>query len=228
MKKSLALKLERSDKSLSKKKLSTRTPEGALKNAKTSLRIDMHSNSKVASELPSAKANSFRNKNLTVITASLLNAFSELRTLDISHNKLTDSQIELVMNSCFKLEALSIQGNLTSIIPASIWKLKHLEKFRHDWVKLSPSLRYESEENLKTIKKVVRKPDCVVKVHNVVGMNFLTYCMEILAVPIDSSLQEKVKTSSCSHFAQNEMMEAIRLSIRGKDTKDEEQIEISQ
>lgn len=80
----------------------------------------------------------YRNKNLNVLPTPLLVALSTLSTLDISYNKLTDSQIELIMNSCTKLSTLCIQGNLTNLIPASISKLKLLINFRHDWVKLSP------------------------------------------------------------------------------------------
>lgn len=64
-------------------------------------------------------------------------ALSGLTTLDISFNKLSDSQIELVMNSCIKLSTLCIQGNLTTMIPASIWKLKELVNFKHDWLRIN-------------------------------------------------------------------------------------------
>ena len=67
----------------------------------------------------------------------MLVALSALTTLDISYNKLTDSQIELILNSCTKLTTFCIQGNLTNLIPTSIWKLKALVNFRHDWVKLN-------------------------------------------------------------------------------------------
>lgn len=107
MKKSLAIKLERSEKSASKKKLTTRFNGGdnALKNAKTSLRIDLSPHPRIPSEIGTSvvRQTTYRNKNLSVLPASLLNTLSELQTLDISHNKLTDSQIELLMNSCPKL-----------------------------------------------------------------------------------------------------------------------------
>ena len=176
MKKSLALKLQKSEKSVSKKKLTTRFngSDNAIKNAKTSLRLELSPHPRIPSEMSTApsKQATYRNKNLSVLPASLLNTLSELKTLDISHNKLTDSQIELLMNSCPKLQTLSIQGNLTSIIPAAIWKLKNLEKFRHDWVKLFPDHIYETETNLKNIKLIARKPNLVTKVNHVIGINF--------------------------------------------------------
>lgn len=73
----------------------------------------------------------------------MLIALSTLNTLDISYNHLNDSQIELIMNSCTKLSSLCIQGNLTSLVPAAISKLKLLVNFRHDWVKLYPQEMYE-------------------------------------------------------------------------------------
>lgn len=78
----------------------------------------------------------------------MLVALSALTTLDISYNKLSDSQIELILNSCTKLSTFCIQGNLTNLIPASIWKLKALVNFRHDWVKLNPDDMYEPEKRL--------------------------------------------------------------------------------
>ena len=86
------------------------------------------------------------------------------------------------MNSCPKLETLSIQGNLTSIIPGTIVKLKNLDKFRHDWVKLNPNANYETEANLKCIKQVVKKPSTTVKINNVIGINFEIYCRQVIKV----------------------------------------------
>lgn len=43
---------------------------------------------------------------------------------------------------------------------------------------------------------------------------------------MNASLQDKVQNSQCSHFAQNEMMEAIRLAMVGKGESGEEVIEI--
>lgn len=67
----------------------------------------------------------------------MLVSLSCLTTLDISNNKLSDSQIELLMNSCTKLSTFCIQGNMTNLIPIAISKLKLLKNFRHDWVKLT-------------------------------------------------------------------------------------------
>lgn len=66
----------------------------------------------------------------------MLVTLSALTTLDISYNKLSDSQIELIMNSCTKLSTFCIQGNMTNLIPIAISKLKLLKNFRHDWIKL--------------------------------------------------------------------------------------------
>lgn len=66
----------------------------------------------------------------------MLVSLSVLTTLDISYNKLSDSQIELIMNSCTKLSTFCIQGNMTNLIPGAIVKLKLLKNFRHDWIKL--------------------------------------------------------------------------------------------
>ena len=76
------------------------------------------------------------------------------------------------MNSCPRLASLSIQDNLTALIPASVAKLKNLEQFRHDWVKLSPNANYETDQNLKHIKQLVKKATMVVKINNVIGINF--------------------------------------------------------
>ena len=43
---------------------------------------------------------------------------------------------------------------------------------------------------------------------------------------MNSILEEKVRNSQCSHFAQNEMMEAIRYAMNGQDNPIEETIEI--
>lgn len=75
----------------------------------------------------------------------MLVTLSALTTIDISYNKLTDSQIELIMNSCTKLSTFCMQGNMSSLIPAAISKLKLLVNFRHDWVKLNPHNMYEPE-----------------------------------------------------------------------------------
>lgn len=50
------------------------------------------------------------------------------------------------MNSCTKLLSLCIQGNINTIIPAAIWKLKELANFKHDWLKFI-SHGGEYEEN---------------------------------------------------------------------------------
>jgi hypothetical protein len=55
------------------------------------------------------------------------------------------------MNSCNKLTTFCIQGNLTTIIPVSITKLKFLLNYRHDWVKINPQDMYESEGRLSRI-----------------------------------------------------------------------------
>lgn len=68
----------------------------------------------------------------------MLVALSGLFTLDISYNKLTDSQIELIMNSCLKLVTFCMQGNQATIIPAAIYKLNDLKNFRHDWLTIDP------------------------------------------------------------------------------------------
>ena len=54
----------------------------------------------------------------------MLVTLSGLTTIDISYNKLTDSQIELIMNSCSKLTTFCMQGNMATMIPAAISHLK--------------------------------------------------------------------------------------------------------
>lgn len=66
----------------------------------------------------------------------MLVALSSLTTLDISYNKLTDVQIELIMKTCNRLVTFYVQGNHCKLIPASIVKLKSLLFFRHDWVNI--------------------------------------------------------------------------------------------
>ena len=111
---------------------------------KSGLNLQISTQTKAENEIElSTKIESaYRNKNLSTLPASLLNTISSLTTLDISENKLTDSQIELLMNSCPKLQVLCIEDNLSRLIPGSIWKLKNLEQFRHDWIKLFPDQTY--------------------------------------------------------------------------------------
>lgn len=97
----------------------------------------------------------------------MLVALSGLSTLDISYNKLSDSQIELIMNSCTKLSTFCMQGNMTNLIPASISKLKLLVNFRHDWVKLNTEDMYEPEKRLERIKEVCRMPELLVKINRI-------------------------------------------------------------
>lgn len=118
----------------------------------------------------------------------MLVTFSALTTLDLSYNKLSDSQIELIMNSCNKLTTFCMQGNLTTIIPVSILKLRALVNFRHDWVKLWPQEMYESEARLSKIMEAVKKPQCVIKVNKIVGIDFMNYCLSVLQEPIDRAL----------------------------------------
>lgn len=82
----------------------------------------------------------------------MLVTLSGLTTIDISYNKLTESQIELIMSSCTKLTTFCMQGNMSALIPAAISKLKLLVNFRHDWVKLNQQDMYESEQRLDKIK----------------------------------------------------------------------------
>ena len=85
------------------------------------------------------------------------------------------------MNSCTKLLSLCIQGNINTIIPAAIWKLKELANFKHDWLKFIShggeyEENYEGQEKLKKIKAYVQKTDMVVKVNRIVGLDFEVYC----------------------------------------------------
>ena len=122
----------------------------------------------------------------------MLVALSGLTTLDISYNKLTDSQIELIMNSCTKLSTFCMQGNLTNLLPASISKLKLLVNFRHDWVKLNPDDMYEPEKRLAKIKEVGRRGDFVVKINRIDGLDFISYC-QIAEIALDQKLIEKIE-----------------------------------
>lgn len=108
MKKSLALKLETDGSSQPKRKLLTKAPESGTgeKPAKTSLKLNIGLKAKETAEKGLNEENegaSFREKGLSVLPASVLNTISSLKNLDISFNKLADSQIELLFNSCPRL-----------------------------------------------------------------------------------------------------------------------------
>lgn len=96
------------------------------------------------------------------------------------------------MNSCTKLSSLCIQGNFTSLVPAAISKLKLLVNFRHDWVKLYPQEMYEPENRLDKMREIVKKPEIVTKIGKIVGLDFVGYCQNVLEVPIDKNLLDKV------------------------------------
>lgn len=139
----------------------------------------------------------------------MLVALSALSTLDISYNKLSDSQIELIMNSCTKLSTFCIQGNLTNLIPSSIVKLKLLVNFRHDWIKmytLSSDDIYEPEKKLERIKEIARKNEYLTKLNKIVGIDFTAYCQAILEVPFDQKLLEKIEKCECSQHAKDNMI----------------------
>lgn len=118
----------------------------------------------------------------------MLMTFSTLTTLDVSYNKLTDSQVELIMNSCSKLTTFCMQGNLTTLIPAAIHKLKYLVNFRHDWIKMDRNLTYEPEYILSRIKEVAKKPSLLGKSEKVYGIIFNIYCIEVLKISFDRKL----------------------------------------
>lgn len=54
----------------------------------------------------------------------MLVTLSGLKTIDISYNHLTDSQIEMLMKSCTRLNTFCMQGNKATLIPAAISNLK--------------------------------------------------------------------------------------------------------
>lgn len=81
-----------------------------------------------------------------------------------------------------------MQGNMTNLIPASINKLKLLVNFRHDWVKLNPDDMYEPDKRLERVKDVSRRPDLMVKINRIEGLDFLGYSQIIMEVPLDNKL----------------------------------------
>ena len=221
MKKSLALKLETDGSTQPKRKLLTKAPEGGGENkpAKTSLKLNIGLKPKQPTEKGTKNENegsSFRNKGLSLLPASVLNTISSLKNLDISFNKLADSQIELLFNSCPKLETLAIEGNMTTLIPSSIHRMKSLENFRHDWVLIFQEGKYEPTENLKRIMESVRKPNLIHKHSGVVGMTFDSYCQHILKIELDEGLDKKVEESQCSSFAKDSIREIIRSSLKNE------------
>lgn len=121
----------------------------------------------------------YRNKNLNALPTPLLVTLSTLNTIDISYNQLSDSQIELIMNSCTKLSTLCIEGNLSTIIPSSISKLKLLVNFRHDWLKLGSEM-YEPERRLNTLREISKNPSLLTKINRIAGIDFGIYCISIL------------------------------------------------
>jgi hypothetical protein len=146
----------------------------------------------------------------------MLVTLSGLTTIDISYNKLTESQIELIMSSCTKLTTFCMQGNMSALIPAAIAKLKLLVNFRHDWVKLNQQEMYETEQRLEKIKDCARKPECVIKVNKIVGLDFTRYCQYVLMVSFDRALMEKIDKCDCSSFARSNMLKCMEEMSKGK------------
>ena len=99
MKKSLAIKLETEGSSNAPKRMLLTKPiegGGGEKSVKTSLKLNIGLKVKEPSEKNSKTDNdggTFRSKGISLLPASLLNTISSLKILDISHNKLSDSQI---------------------------------------------------------------------------------------------------------------------------------------
>lgn len=139
----------------------------------------------------------------------MLVAFAGLSTLDISYNKLTDSQIELIMNSCNKLVTFCMQGNETTLIPAAIVKMKMLVNFRHDWLNLLNEDLYEKQGHLDKLRETAKKPESVTKVNKIVGLDFSAYCHHILEIPLDRGLVDKIERSECSPFAKTNMLKYV-------------------
>lgn len=96
------------------------------------------------------------------------------------------------MSSCTKLTTLCIQGNKTQLIPNTILKLIHLVNFKHDWVKLYPKDNYESPDRLKKIFFTSRKTKTLIKINKVSGIDFFAYVQNVMEVPIDKGLTQKV------------------------------------
>lgn len=81
-----------------------------------------------------------------------------------------------------------------------------MEQFRHDWVKLFDEHTYEPEENLNNIQVLAKKGNTGDKSQGVVGINFQSYCLEILKIELDESLPQKIQESKCSDFAKRDML----------------------
>lgn len=79
------------------------------------------------------------------------------------------------MNSCTKLSTLCIEGNVTTIIPSSISKLKLLVNFRHDWLKLGSEM-YEPEQKLNILREISKNPNALIKSNRISGIDFSAYC----------------------------------------------------
>lgn len=71
-----------------------------------------------------------------LLPENITNILNTIVALDVSHNRLNNSEIDYIFNHGKNLKYLQIQDNLSTIIPASIWKLTNLVHFRHDWVKV--------------------------------------------------------------------------------------------
>lgn len=77
-----------------------------------------------------------RNMKCEVLPENITSVLGQIISLDVSHNKLNNSEIDFIFNHGKNIKYLQIQNNMSTIIPASIWKLTSLAHFRHDWVKV--------------------------------------------------------------------------------------------
>lgn len=65
---------------------------------------------------------------------------------------------------------------------------------------------------MKKIKNIVQKPELVVKVNKIVGLDFRNYCAHISHTPFDLALAQKVEKSDCSLYSKSAMLKQINES----------------
>lgn len=97
------------------------------------------------------------------------------------------------MSSCTKLTTLCIQGNKTQLIPNTILKLTNLVNFKHDWVKLYPKDNYQTAERLKKIFLTSKNTKGLFKINKVLGIDFFAYVQNVMEVPIDKNLTQRIE-----------------------------------
>ena len=153
----------------------------------------------------------YKKTKLYKLTDSFMKDLKDLTILDISENMLENVHIDAIFKGSNKLKSIYINSNLINLIPFSLSGLKLLVDFRHDWNIL---FKNKNEEKLEELKVLCCKPDKIVKIADVSGINFLTYCENIKKMEINKNKEELgklIKSSDCSIFAKEDMLNMIKI-----------------